>query len=42
MRWFLGIDINEKITDRTSLCKNRNGRVKNSNLFQEIFDTIIK
>ena len=41
-RWFLGIDLNEKIPDRTSLCKNRNGRFKNSNLFQEIFDTIVK
>lgn len=41
-RWFLGIDLNEKIPDRTSLSKNRNGRFRNSNLFQEIFDEIVR
>jgi transposase len=41
-RWFLGIDLDEKVPDRTSLSKNRNGRFRNSNLFQEIFDEIVR
>jgi transposase len=41
-RWFLGIDFDEKVPDRISLSKNRNERFRNSSLFQEIFDEIVR
>jgi len=41
-RWFIGLDMNDKVPDHSSFSKNRHGRFKESDIFQEIFDEIVR
>jgi len=40
-RWFLGMNMDDKVPNHSTFSKNRHGRFKDSGLFQEIFDEII-
>jgi len=41
-RWFVGLDMNEEVPDHSTFSKNRHGRFKESGVFQEIFDEIVR
>ncbi|WP_418790466.1 IS1182 family transposase [Phosphitispora sp. TUW77] len=41
-RWFLNIDLDEPVPDHSTISQNRRRRFKGTNVFQEIFDEIIK
>ncbi len=41
-RWFVSLDMNEEIPDHSTFSKNRHGRFKESGVFQEIFDEIVR
>lgn len=41
-RWFLGLDLAEPVPDHSTLSQNRRRRFKNSGVFQEIFDTVVR
>lgn len=41
-RWFLGLQLDERVPDHSTLSANRNGRFKGSNLFLEIFEGIVE
>ncbi|MDD5525712.1 MAG: IS1182 family transposase [Smithella sp.] len=41
-RWFAGLDLNDKVPDHSTFSRNRHGRFKDSGIFQEIFDEIVK
>jgi transposase len=40
-RWFLGLDLTDKVPDHSTFSQNRRRRFKDSTVFQEIFDHII-
>jgi len=40
-RWFLGYGLQDKIPHHSSISQNRRRRFKESNIYQEIFDTIV-
>lgn len=40
-RWFLGIPLDERVPDHSTLSVNRNGRFKDGTLFLDIFEGII-
>jgi transposase len=41
-RWFLGLDLTDTVPDHSTFSQNRRRRFKDSTVFQEIFDHIIK
>ena len=41
-RWFVGLHMNDEVADHSSFSKNRHGRFKESGIFQEIFDEIVR
>ena len=41
-RWFVGLNLEDKIPDHSTFSKNRHERFSESSLFQEIFDEIVK
>ena len=38
----MGLDMNEEVPDHSTFSKNRHGRFKQSGIFQEIFDEIVR
>jgi len=40
-RWFLGLNLTDKIPDASTLSQNRRRRFNDSNVYQEIFDQIV-
>jgi transposase len=41
-RWFLGLDLTDTVPDHSTFSQNRRRRFKDSTVFQEIFDHIVK
>lgn len=41
-RWFVGLNMNDEVPDHSTFSKNRHGRFKESGIFQDIFDEIIR
>ncbi len=41
-RWFVGLGLDDKVPDHFTFSKNRHARFKQSGIFQDIFDEIIK
>jgi transposase len=41
-RWFLGLDLTDPVPDHSTFSQNRRRRFKDSTVFQEIFDHIIR
>jgi transposase len=41
-RWFVGLHMNDEVPDHSTFSKNRHGRFKESGIFQEIFDEIVR
>lgn len=41
-RWFLGISLNERVPDHSTLSNNRNGRFKDGTLFLDVFEGIVE
>jgi transposase len=41
-RWFVGLSLNEKVPDHSTFSKNRHGRFKETALYQQIFDQIVR
>lgn len=41
-RWFLGLDLSDKVPDHSTFSQNRRRRFKDSTVTQEIFDHIVK
>jgi transposase len=41
-RWFLGLDLSDTVPDHSTFSQNRRRRFKDSTVFQEIFDHIVK
>ncbi len=40
-RWFLGLDLRDKVPDASTISQNRRRRFRESTIFQEIFDEIV-
>lgn len=40
-RWFLGLKLNDKVPDHSTISWNRRTLFKDTNIFQEIFDEIV-
>lgn len=40
-RWFLGLNLNDRVPDHTTISWNRRTRFKDTGIFQEIFDEIV-
>jgi transposase len=41
-RWFLGLSLTDRVPDHTTISWNRRKRFKDTNVFQEIFDEIVR
>lgn len=41
-RWFLGLDLEDKVPDHSVFSQNRRRRFKDTEVFREIFNTVIK
>jgi transposase len=41
-RWFVGLNLEDKVPDHSTFSKNRHERFSESGLFQEIFDEVVK
>lgn len=41
-RWFLGLSLTDRVPDHTTISWNRRTRFKNTDVFQEIFDEIVR
>lgn len=41
-RWFLGLGLSERVPDHSTISWNRNGRFQGTDIFQEIFDELIR
>jgi len=41
-RWFLGLGLTDPVPDHSTISQNRRRRFKGSNIFQEIFDEIVR
>ena len=41
-RWFLGLGLSDKVPDPSTISQNRRRRFKGSNIFEEIFDEIVR
>jgi transposase len=41
-RWFLGLGLTDKVPDHSTISQNRRRRFRDSDIFQEIFDEIVR
>jgi transposase len=41
-RWFVGLSLEEKVPEHSTFSKNRHGRFKESGVYQQIFDEIVR
>jgi transposase len=41
-RWFVGLSLEEKVPDHSTFSKNRHGRFKESGVYQQMFDEIVR
>jgi transposase len=41
-RWFVGLTLEDKVPDHSTFSKNRHGRFKESGIYQEMFDEIVR
>jgi transposase len=41
-RWFVGLNLQDKVPDHSTFSKNRHERFKESGIFQDIFDEIVR
>jgi IS5 family transposase len=41
-RWFLGLGLTDKVPDHSTISQNRRRRFRGSNIFQEVFDEIVR
>ncbi len=41
-RWFVGLNLEDKVPDHSTFSKNRHERFSENNIFQEIFDEIVR
>lgn len=41
-RWFLGLSFSDSVPDHSTISWNRNNRFKDTNLFQETFDEVVR
>jgi len=41
-RWFLGVSLDQRVPDHSTLSNNRNGRFKNGTLFLDVFEGIVQ
>ena len=41
-RWFTGLSLDDKVPDHSTFSKNRHNRFKESGIFQDVFDEIVK
>lgn len=41
-RWFLGLGLTDKVPDHSTISQNRRRRFRDSNIFQEVFDEIVR
>jgi transposase len=41
-RWFVGLDMEDAVPDHSTFSKNRHGRFKESRLWEEIFDEVVR
>ena len=41
-RWFVGLNLHDKVPDHSTFSKNRHERFKESGIFQDIFDEIVR
>jgi transposase len=41
-RWFLGLGLSQPVPDHSTISSNRNGRFPGTNIFQEIFDEVVR
>ncbi|WP_052087777.1 IS1182 family transposase [Paenibacillus wynnii] len=41
-RWFLGLGLSEPVPDHSTISYNRNGRFQGTDVFQEIFDEVVR
>lgn len=41
-RWFVGLTLEDKVPDHSTFSKNRHGRFKQSGIYQEMFDEIVR
>lgn len=41
-RWFVGLSLQDKVPDHSTFSKNRHGRFKESGIYQEMFDEIVR
>ena len=40
--WFLGIDLDERVPDHSTISQTRRRKFKDTNIFEEIFDEVVK
>jgi transposase len=41
-RWFIGIGLDQDVPDHSTLSKNRHGRFRQSGLFREVFEEVVR
>jgi transposase len=41
-RWFVGLSLHDPVPDHSTFSKNRHGRFKESGIYQELFDEIVR
>ncbi len=41
-RWFVGLSLQDKVPDHSTFSKNRHGRFKESGIYQEMFDAMVR
>jgi transposase len=41
-RWFVGLNMHEKVPDHSTFSKNRHGRFAGGGIFEEIFDEVVR
>jgi transposase len=41
-RWFTRLDLNAEIPDHSTFSKNRHGRFRQSGVFREVFEEIVR
>src|SRR3974390_2395799 len=41
-RWFCHLDLDDKVPDHSTFSVNRHGRFRDSNLFQEVFEAVVR
>jgi transposase len=41
-RWFVGVNLQDKVPDHSTFSKNRHERIADRGIFQEIFDEVVR